>query len=470
MSKSIKFDKTKVIQRGKSESMKFLIIVIFAIIISVSSAFAYSDNPLPESIKVSIHGYEINLNFSDGKVSGTILFEDQTINLDDAKIIERRSGFLIFDKQNDLKILAKLVGQEKYLVLVKINSDDVKTKFRFLTESITDKSESIANTSQRNLMAEYLQNQKQQPDIENMSFREQQDYLKQQKIDEILQKQKEIRDTNVNDYSSGQSIIDAFNEAQKTTGTALVVVEEKTTEPTVVEQYIPELIMRTSHDFTTYWKEIFNIEVMTYDSNINSNPDIYPFEGKLDGVDISVTLSLDNEQFATLSGITQYGQWKGEYFIKDNISIPGEYVVDVIASYLGKIVSNTSTMFVIGTTTGGNGSTPSVFATGTVTLLDVGAGDTVTINGLLYTAVAGAKANSTEFSVDENDTVDAADLADSINNDGRLGDLGDVSATSSLGVVTVTSDQIGTAGNAVTLAETGITITISGATFSGGVD
>ena len=185
-----------------------------------------------------------------------------------------------------------------------------------------------------------------------MSFREHQDYLKQQKIDEILQKQKETRDTNVNDYSSGQSITDAYIEAQKTTFNR-VVVEEETTEPTVAEQYIPELIMTTSHDFTTYWKEIFNIEVMTYDSNINSNPDTYPFEGKLDGVDISVILSLDNEQFATLNGITQYGQWKGEYFIKENVSIPGEYVVDVIASYLGKIVSSTSAMFVIGTTTGG---------------------------------------------------------------------------------------------------------------------
>ena len=63
---------------------------------------------------------------------------------------------MILDKQNDLKILAKLVGQEKYLVLIKINSDDVKTKFRFITESIADKSQSIANTSQRNLMDEYL--------------------------------------------------------------------------------------------------------------------------------------------------------------------------------------------------------------------------------------------------------------------------------------------------------------------------
>ena len=245
--------------------------------------------------------------FSDGKVSGTILSDDHTINVNDAKIIERRSGFLIFDKQNDLKILAKPIGQDKYLVWIKINSDDVKTKFRFITESIIHKSQSIVNTSQRNLMDEYLQNQKQQPDIENMSFKEQQDYLKQQKIDTILQEQKEIRDANANDYSLGRSIIDTYADAQKTTFNR-VVVEEETTEQKVVEQYIPELIIRTSHDFTTYWKEIFNIDVRTYDSNINSNPDTYPFEGKLDGVDISVTLSVDNKHVATLNGITQYGR------------------------------------------------------------------------------------------------------------------------------------------------------------------
>jgi len=208
---------------------------------------------------------------------------------------------------------------------------------------------------------------------------------------------------------------------------------------------------------------------MTYDSNINSNPDVYPFEGKLDGVDINVILSLDNEQIATLNGITEYGQWTGEYFVKENLSTPGEYVVDVVASYLGETVSKSSSMFVLGTVSG-NSSTPNVFATGTATLLVVQAGDTVTINGLQYLAVAGAKANNAQFSVDGTDTVDAADLADSINNDVRAGTIGDVSATSSLGVVTITTDVLGTAGNAVTLAETGTTITISGATLSGGVD
>jgi hypothetical protein len=110
------------------------------------------------------------------------------------------------------------------------------------------------------------------------------------------------------------------------------------------------------------------------------------------------------------------------------------------------------------------------FASGTVTLATALADDTVTINGLVYTAVTGAKADNTEFSIDGTDTVDAADLADSINNDDREGTLGDVSATSALGVVTITTTVSGEAGNAVTLAEdTGdTTISVSGATLTGG--
>lgn len=96
-------------------------------------------------------------------------------------------------------------------------------------------------------------------------------------------------------------------------------------------------------------------------------------------------------------------------------------------------------------------------------------GDTVTINALVYTGVVGAKDDNTQFSVDTNDDATAIDLEDSINNDVRSGTLGDVSASATTDTVTLTSDQPGTDGNAITLAETGTTITISGAVFSGGV-
>jgi len=109
-------------------------------------------------------------------------------------------------------------------------------------------------------------------------------------------------------------------------------------------------------------------------------------------------------------------------------------------------------------------------ATGTVTVATPLANDTVTINGLVYTAVAGVKADNTEFSIDGTDTETATDLAASVNADTRTGTLGDVSATSAAAVVTLTQYVVkGAAGDPTTLASSGGTLTVSGATFSGGI-
>ena len=276
---------------------------------------AYAES-LPETIKASTHGYEIDFKFTNGKISGTLTSDTQIITLDNSKVIERKGGFLIIDKQNNLKILSKQVSQEKYLVIVKINSDDVKTKFRFLTENNDNK-------SQRNLMDEFLQSQNKQVDIESMTHRELQNYLKLQKVDEILQKQNEIRKTNANDYTSGQSILDKFEKSKEITSPKLAETPEKIIETEIIEetQYIPELIMASSHDFSTYWKENFNIDVQTYDKKIN--PTATGFDGRLDGIDIPVIISFSDKIITTLKGITEYGEWMGEYYIKENLRQAG---------------------------------------------------------------------------------------------------------------------------------------------------
>lgn len=111
-----------------------------------------------------------------------------------------------------------------------------------------------------------------------------------------------------------------------------------------------------------------------------------------------------------------------------------------------------------------------VFATNTAQCTSVIAGNTVVLNALTYTAVDGVKTDFTEFSADGTDDDVAADLKDSIENDARAGTTGDVSATVSTDTVTMTTDVLGTGGNAITLTETGGTITLGGATFSGGVN
>ena len=112
------------------------------------------------------------------------------------------------------------------------------------------------------------------------------------------------------------------------------------------------------------------------------------------------------------------------------------------------------------------------FATGTATCASVEVGDTVTINGLVYTAIAGSKGgDNTKFSIDTGDNECATDLADSITNDTRNGTTGDQTATSSTNVVTITTDVLGTGGNAITLVSSnGSRLAVSGATFSGGVN
>lgn len=113
-----------------------------------------------------------------------------------------------------------------------------------------------------------------------------------------------------------------------------------------------------------------------------------------------------------------------------------------------------------------------VAADGTVTLASAQAGDTVTVNGLVYTAVAGAKSDNTEFSIDTSDTAAATDLADSITNDTRTGTKYDVTAESAAAVVTITATEVGSGGNDITLVSSnGTRLAVSGAgTLTGGVD
>jgi hypothetical protein len=117
------------------------------------------------------------------------------------------------------------------------------------------------------------------------------------------------------------------------------------------------------------------------------------------------------------------------------------------------------------------GSDIAVAASGTITCVGGLAGDTVTVNGLEYTAVAGAKADDSQFSIDTGDTETATDLADSIDDDTRTGTLLDVSGASVAGVVTVTCTTTVGGGNRITLASSNaLRFALSAATLSGATD
>ena len=115
-----------------------------------------------------------------------------------------------------------------------------------------------------------------------------------------------------------------------------------------------------------------------------------------------------------------------------------------------------------------------VAASGTVTAATVLAADTVTIGGIQFDAVAGARTpGSNDFDQSGTDTTTAADLAAAINdplNGIGLSSTINVTASPSVAVVTITADAEGTDDNAITLTSSGATLTVSGATFTGGVD
>lgn len=107
-----------------------------------------------------------------------------------------------------------------------------------------------------------------------------------------------------------------------------------------------------------------------------------------------------------------------------------------------------------------------VKASGTVTLAAHVATNTVTINGVVLTAVSGA-AGADQYDISGGMTTGAASLAAAINANTTLDGM--VVATSNLAVVTVTALLPGEIGNAVTLAISA-NGSVSAARMSGGTN
>ncbi len=111
--------------------------------------------------------------------------------------------------------------------------------------------------------------------------------------------------------------------------------------------------------------------------------------------------------------------------------------------------------------------------TSCTTLLGGNDADTVTVNGLIYTAATATCACMGEFKVDcETDNTAATNLACVLTNDCRCGVLCDVIGCAAANVVTVTTDVLGVAGDAVALVtQDAASLAVSGSgTLACGVD
>src|SRR3990167_4003496 len=99
-----------------------------------------------------------------------------------------------------------------------------------------------------------------------------------------------------------------------------------------------------------------------------------------------------------------------------------------------------------------------VAASGTITLATCAADTIIEINGVEFVALASGTAvvANNEFVISGTDTADATALKNAINASTSAGIAGVVTATSALGVVTVTASKKGVIGNGVTIKAGGI--------------
>ncbi len=119
---------------------------------------------------------------------------------------------------------------------------------------------------------------------------------------------------------------------------------------------------------------------------------------------------------------------------------------------------------------------PSPRATATVTVTDntlLAAGNTITINGSVLTATAGAP-GANQFQIGGSAVATAGNIRDALNDvanafDNICSAVLDVTTVEQVNL-TVVDAFAGAAGNAVTLAKVGAGLSISGATFAGGAD
>lgn len=138
--------------------------------------------------------------------------------------------------------------------------------------------------------------------------------------------------------------------------------------------------------------------------------------------------------------------------------------------------SNVKVGRLCGAAISGQGTTPAVAATGTVTFTENPSdGDTLKIGSTTYTfKTSPAAANDVAIKGAVYET--AQNLADVINGDSGEAYAGttspslDVSAEVEAGVMTLTARTAGTAGNSLALVQTGDFANVSGATLSGGVN
>lgn len=317
----------------------YLPIIIISVICVLFIIPAYSEDT-DYSLSSVFHDYKIKLFFSDGIVKGSLINNDQIINLDNIKVIERRDRVYIIDKENNLKIFSKKISDDKHIVLVKTN-DGKKLRF------ITDSDNKNKNIGQRNLLnaMEEKQTQLKNTESKELSFREQQLLEKQKKLEESLKKfqgrQNKINEQKEdlpNSEKTKESILKDFEKSKTNTGMQLVTPdkkEEKKTTKTVSKTSKDKIKAFLSVPPNVTWKKELKYDVLVTDDSghrYNANYKTYVGNEIENAVVSGKITNPSGKTIHQFNGTTDFnGKFFDKFLVPDNSITRGEYTVSVNA-------------------------------------------------------------------------------------------------------------------------------------------
>lgn len=122
-----------------------------------------------------------------------------------------------------------------------------------------------------------------------------------------------------------------------------------------------DLQIFVKQDARTYWAQTYDIHIKAFDASLNKSPFFDSFDGVLAKTNLRVTLTHEKstEPLAVLEGTTNSnGYWHGSYLVRENLTAPGKYFVDVVAKHGDVEQTQRLVMFVIADTGATDSSSP----------------------------------------------------------------------------------------------------------------
>jgi len=237
--------------------------------------------------------------------------------------------------------LSKQLSSNKYIIIVKINSEDIQTKLRFIANSES----ANKNTGQRNLFDAMQQKmlEDQKKELDTMTPAELKLLEKQKAIDaalkirdERLAKIAEEESKESDDVIDPKKILEEYRKSLVKTGPELLLKDE-IKEVKKVDVYVNHVNIQTflSIPHSQEWKKVLRYTVIvTDDLGRQYHPVYQDWVGNpMSDVQISGTIkNPTNEILQTFSGTTDNsGEYLGTFFIPDQSTTRGEYGISIDA-------------------------------------------------------------------------------------------------------------------------------------------